>query len=80
MSYGEYIENYLHSEDVYEGHASLDIDLVNFKEKQSFRVYNVSNIPNVLFYQTLYIFLTPIIALREIFLAVKNSVMRDFYK
>ena len=80
VSYGEYIENYLHSEDNYEGHASPDFDLINSKGKPSFRVYNVSNILNVFFYQTSYILLTPIVAFREIFHALKNSVLRDFYK
>ena len=75
------MENYLHSEHVYEGHpGSPDLDLVNEKEKPSFGVYNLSNILNVFLHQTLYILLIPIIAVREVFLAAKNSVIRDFYK
>ena len=35
---------------------------------------------NVFLYQTLYIVLTPMIAFKEIFLATKNSLMRDFSK
>ena len=81
VSYGEYVENYLHSEHVYEGHPDCpDLDLVNDREKQIFGVYNVSNILNVFLHQTLYILLIPIIAVREVFLAAKNSVMRDFYE
>ena len=80
VSYGEYVESYLYSEHVYEGQVAPDLDLSKSKEKPSFRVYNVSNILNVFLYQILYILLTPIIAFREIFDAVKNSLMRDFYK
>ena len=80
VSYGEYVENYLHSEHIYEGHASTDIDLINSKHKPSLRVYNVSNILNVFLHQTLFLLLIPIMAFREIFDAVKNSLMRDFYK
>ena len=80
VSYGEYIENYLHSEDIYEGEKTPDLNLVNFKEKPSFRDYDVSNKLNVFFYQILYILLTPILAFRETFLAIKNSLIRDFSK
>ena len=80
VSYGEYVENYLHSEHIYEGNAKIDFDLVNSKEKPSLRVYNVSNILNVFLHQTLFILLIPIMAVREIFNAVKNSLMRDFCK
>ena len=78
VSYGNYIENYLYSEQVYDGEAGPDQDLVNSKNKQTIRSYNVSNIFNVILYQTLYILLTPVIAVREIFKAVKVSVIRDF--
>ena len=80
VSYGEYIENYLHSEDIYEGEKTPDLNLVNFKEKPSFRDYDVSNKLNVFFYQILYILLTPILAFMEIFLALKTSFIRDFSK
>ena len=80
VSYGKYIEKYLHSEDIYEGEETPDLNLLNSMEKPSFEVYNVSNKLNVFLYQTLYILLTPIIASKEIFLAIKNSLMRDFSK
>ena len=80
VSYGKYIEKYLHSEDIYEGEETPDLNLLNSIEKPSFGVYNVSNELNVFLYQTLYILLTPIIASKEIFLAIKNSLMRDFSK
>ena len=34
----------------------------------------------IFLYQTFYIVLTPMIAFKEIFLAIKNSLMRDFSK
>ena len=54
VSYGEYIESYLHSEHIYEGEEIPDLNLLNSKEKPSFRVYNVSNKLNVFIYQFLY--------------------------
>ena len=80
VSYGEYIESYLHSEHIYEGEEIPDLNLLNSKEKPSFRVYNVSNKLNVFLYQFLYILLIPMIGFREIFLAIKNSLLRDFTK
>lgn len=80
VSFGNYVENYLYSEEIYEGDAIPELDLVNDKKKKSFRFYDVSNVVNVFVYQVLYILLTPLIALREIFLALKVSMIRDFFK
>ena len=79
VSYGNYVENYLYSEQVYQGDVSPELDLVNSKKKPSFRFYDVSNKLNVFVYQLLYILLAPLIALREIFIALKVSVERDFF-
>ena len=79
VSYGNYIENYLYSEELHGVESIPDDDLVNSKKKPSFGSYNVSNLFNVLLYQSLYILLTPFIALREIFLALKVSFTRDFF-
>lgn len=80
VTYGNYIENYLHSEDIYEGKETPDVNLINSKEKSSFRDYDVSNKLNVFLYQILYFLLTPILAFSEIFVAIKNSLTRDFSK
>ena len=79
ISYGSYVENYLYSEQVYTGEVSPELDLVNSKKKPSLKFYDVSNKLNVFLYQLLYILLAPLIALREIFVALKASVERDFF-
>ena len=41
VSYRKYIERYLHSEDIYEGQETPDLNLLNSMEKSSVGVYNV---------------------------------------
>ena len=78
VSYGNYIESYLYSEQVYEGEASPQIDLVNSKQEEGWSFYDVSSIVSVCLYQLLYVLLVPLIAFREIFVALKASLTRDF--
>ena len=40
VSYKEYIENYLHSEHIYEGEETPDLNLLNSKEKPSFAIFS----------------------------------------
>ena len=78
VSYGDYVESYLYSEQVYEGEASPQIDLVNPDKDHGKSFYNVSSLLSVLLYQLLYILMVPLIAFREIFIALKASMTRDF--
>ena len=78
VSYGDYVESYLYSEQVYEGEASPQIDLVNPDKDHGKSFYNVSSPLSVLLYQLLYILMVPLIAFREIFIALKASMTRDF--
>ena len=50
----------------------------NSKDETKKNSYDNTNLANVLFYHALYIFLCPLIGLREIWEITKMSLTRDF--
>ena len=72
--YGEYIEKYLHVE------TEMDEDKIvdGNDETQKTCSYDVSSIISVLMYQVCYIIICPFLGLREMGIAMWNSLVRDF--
>ena len=68
--YGEYVEAYLHWEERIESDDGEKIVPKNG--------YDNTNLINVLFYHTTIFILTPFIGVKEIFVAAKNVMARDF--
>ena len=72
--YGEFIETYLYWEKPFLNN-NLEKDSV---EEEKLNGYDVSKVYNVIFYHTLYVVLSPFIGLKEILLAGKHALTRDF--
>ena len=73
--YGEYIEKYLHVENEMDEDTIVDL---NDKTPKAC-LYDVSCIISVLMYQVWYIIICPFVGLKEMGIAMWNSLVRDFF-
>ena len=78
--YGDFIEKYLHIEEVYEGEpnqeAWKDLELEGGRGRR----YDVSSPVNVGISHIVQLLCLPVSAMKEIYIAIKHSVIRDLGK
>ena len=72
--YGKFIETYLYWEKPFQNN-NLEKDSV---EEEKVNGYDNTKVYNVIFYHILYVVLSPFIGLKEIALAGKHAMTRDF--
>ena len=72
--YGEYVEKYVHVENKMD-----DVTPVDENDKTSNTLsYDASSILSVLAYQVCYIIICPLVGLKEMGIAMRDSLIRDF--